>query len=77
MHLRSLRLVKTFIPVKERSRRKRAFRKLRAAMRQSIVIRELKEGISLEGEFLATEVEVIDQVTDEVSGWGKSSRRSR
>lgn len=77
MHLRSLRLVKSFIPIKDRELRKRAFRKLRGAMRPMIAMAETKDGISLEGEFLPTEVEKLDEVTDEVYTWGKSSRRSR
>ena len=77
MHLRSLRIVKSFIPVKDLTHRKRALRKLKAAMRSNIAIHENKDGISLEGEFLPTEVEKLDEVTDEVYSWGKSSRRSK
>jgi len=75
VHLRSLRVKRSFIPITEASLRKKAVLRLKKELHPGVKVTATATGIVIEGELLSVDIDKIDVVSSEVSDWVRSSRR--
>lgn len=77
MHVRSFRMHKITVPVRDQSRRTALVKRLRLALGRTAKITTSSEGVTVHGPIPFDDEIKVHRMAAEVSDWVKSSRKSK